>query len=60
MKAIEKALESEAEGVYNIGSGKPTSINNLAKMMIAITGLDFKPKHAPPRSGDVEHSYAAS
>lgn len=57
-KAIEKALESETEGIYNIGDGKPISINNLAETMISIAGLDLKPEHAPPRRGEIKHSYA--
>ena len=58
VKAIWKALESETEGVYNIGSGKPVSINSLARTMINLAGLELKPEHAPPRQGDIKESYA--
>jgi len=59
VEAFEKAFKADAGGVVlNIGTGKPTSIRDLAYMMIKLYGLDLKPIYAPPRKGDVMHSYA--
>lgn len=59
VEAFEKAFKANAGSmVLNIGTGKPTSIRDLAYMMIKLYGLDLKPIHAPPRKGDIMHSYA--
>lgn len=42
----------------NIGSGKPTSIVELAHMMISASGLSIKPIHDKPLKGDVMQSQA--
>ena len=57
-EANKKVLEAEAQGVFNIASGKPVTINSLAKTMMNLAGLNLKPKYAPPRLGDIEQSYA--
>jgi dTDP-glucose 4,6-dehydratase len=45
--------------VFNIATGKPTTINILAKKILKLCGRnDVEPKYAPPRSGDVRFSYA--
>ena len=49
----------EAEGeVFNIGSGKATSINELAKAMLELSDVDTSISHDAPRAGDIKHSYA--
>ncbi len=59
VKAIEKALVVEGSGyVVNIGTGKPTRIIDLAYKMIKLYGLEVEPVYAPPRKGDIMHSYA--
>lgn len=55
------ALESkEANGeIFNIGSGEAISINKLCETLLKITGKEeIKPKHEPPREGDIKHSKA--
>jgi len=55
------ALERQHCGgeVINIGSGKPTTINHLAKVLGRLFGkADVKPEYAPPRAGDIRNSYA--
>lgn len=43
----------------NVATGKQTSINQLAKTLMEIIGrTDVKPVYAPPRKGDIKHSYA--
>jgi len=45
--------------VFNVATGKPTTINLLAKKILKLCGRsDIKPKYAPPRPGDVKFSYA--
>jgi UDP-glucose 4-epimerase len=42
----------------NIGTGIPTSINDLAGDVISITGSTSQVCHGPPRDGDIRHSVA--
>ncbi|MGQ9514438.1 MAG: SDR family oxidoreductase [Thermoproteota archaeon] len=53
------AMESKkAVGeVFNIGSGKATSINELARMMIRISGANVKEVHSAERKWDIRHIY---
>lgn len=55
--AVEWALAVEP-GVYNIGTGTPTRIRDLAKLVMEIYGVGGEPIYAPPRPGDIRHSYA--
>jgi UDP-glucose 4-epimerase len=49
----------DAEGeVFNIGSGKPTSVLELAEAVLELTGLNLEILHDKPRLGDVKRSYA--
>ena len=55
------ALENNTgeNGIFNMGTGIPTSINDLASMLIELTGKKaLKPLHRKPRSGEIKHSYA--
>ena len=44
--------------VYNVGSGKPLSINELADLVVRVSGLDLRPTYESSRPGDIRHSYA--
>ncbi len=44
--------------VFNIGSGRATSINELAKAVLDLAGATLEIHHEKPRAGDIEHSYA--
>jgi len=44
--------------VFNIASGKTITINELAKMILDITGSKSKIIHSAPREGDIFHSSA--
>lgn len=44
--------------VFNVGTGKSTSLLDLASHFQSITGKTLAPKHLPPRSGDIRHSLA--
>ncbi len=44
--------------IFNIGSGKPTSVNDLAKTIIELSGEDLEVYHTDFRNGDIRNSYA--
>ncbi|MEM3422839.1 MAG: SDR family oxidoreductase [Candidatus Bilamarchaeaceae archaeon] len=53
------ALESTVKnGIYNIGSGKETSLNELVKTLNEILGTKIEPIYEPPREGDIQRSVA--
>ena len=43
---------------YNVGAGGTTTVNDLARTIIAVTGAKVEPKYEPPRAGDVPFSQA--
>ena len=45
-------------GFLNVATSKKTSIINLAKIMIELSGKSLKPIYDKPRKGDVHTSYA--
>jgi len=52
------AAEKDTTGVFNIGTGKKVSINELARLITEITGRDVRPIYREPRPGDIKHSLA--
>ena len=53
------ALEGDKNGVYNIGTGKPVSILEIAKTLIKIFDSNVKPKITQEfRIGDNRHDFA--
>ncbi len=52
------AAEGNASGVFNIGRGKSIAINELAQLVIKLTGNNVEPVHREPREGDIRHSLA--
>jgi UDP-glucose 4-epimerase len=44
--------------VFNIGSGKPTSVTELAKTVLEFTGQDLEIRYELARAGDIKDSYA--
>ena len=51
--------KSEISGqVFNIGTGKSTSLLDLAFHLQTLTGKNLAPQHLPARSGDVRYSLA--
>lgn len=47
----------QAGGTYNIGSGTPTSVNEIFSLLAAETSYEQAPVHAPERPGDVRRIY---
>ena len=52
------AAESDASGIFNIGKGERTSVNQLAELTIRLIGNKVEPIHEEPRPGDIRHSLA--
>jgi len=48
----------QKDQVFNIGSGTPTYINDLAKTILQLTGVDLPICHEKARAGDIKDSYA--
>jgi UDP-glucose 4-epimerase len=44
--------------VFNVASGRSTSLNQLLSLLAELTGLEPNPAHAPARDGDVRDSAA--
>lgn len=57
-RLVEIIVEKDITGVYNVGSGKATSIRKLAEMVLEISNLELDIIHTPPRPGDIKHSVA--
>ncbi len=52
------AMESNASGVFNIAGGRRISLNDLASILMEITGIHLQVLYEPPRPGDVRDSLA--
>ena len=44
--------------VFNLGTGKPTTIQDLAQTVLELSGSKSQIKNVKPRKGDIKHSYA--
>lgn len=51
------ALDSNTTGVMQLGSGKPTSVNELVELMRGILPLPFEIVHEDSRAGEVMHTH---
>ena len=52
------AAQNNAEGTYNIGSGKGITINELAQTILKVMKKNLSPVYKEPRSGEPGHSLA--
>jgi UDP-glucose 4-epimerase len=48
------AAASDTTGPLNIGTGRETSVLELAEALSTIAGADFEPEFAPGRTGEVQ------
>jgi UDP-glucose 4-epimerase len=55
--AIERALGSDEGGVYHLGTGVETSVNDLADRVIAAAGASVEIERQPPRPADATRSF---
>jgi UDP-glucose 4-epimerase len=44
--------------IFNIGTGRPATINRLFKALCTIFNCNVQPTYRPARPGDIRHSYA--
>jgi UDP-glucose 4-epimerase len=52
------AAQSDASGIFNIGSGRSITMGGLAKLIIRLMGKDVEISYQAARAGDVRHSLA--
>jgi UDP-glucose 4-epimerase len=52
------AAETGASGVYNIGRGERVTLNELARIVIKLSGRELTPVYEAERPGDIKHSLA--
>jgi len=53
-----RAMESDAQGVFNVAYCKRIDLNELANLVMEITGITVPLLYEPPRAGDVRDSLA--
>ncbi len=58
VKFIEMVLDKKPRGTFNVGTGRATSIRELAKLVIELAGIEAEPVYTSPRPGDIRHSVA--
>lgn len=46
------AMRQDAHGVYNVGTGTETSVNELFRMLAGLTGSNVKEVHGPAKAGE--------
>ncbi len=54
------ALESDAVGIYNVGTGVPTDINTIHRILAQLTGYTLEPEYVPQPVGEVRATYLDS
>jgi nucleoside-diphosphate-sugar epimerase len=52
------AGEKRVKGIYNIGSGRRRSINELIRLLLKFCKVNIKPKYVEKKPGDVRHTWA--
>ena len=57
VEAIRVAVDSDATGAYQLGSGKPTTLNQLIDVMRTVTGRDLDVAYHDFRAGEVRQSW---
>ena len=50
------ALNYDSSGVFNIGTGMETSVNEIFNHMRELTGTKFMEQHGPPKKGEQQRS----
>lgn len=54
------SIKNNINGIYNIGTGRETSVNELCNMMLQILGTNIKPIHGPAKLGEQRRSVISS
>jgi nucleoside-diphosphate-sugar epimerase len=60
VEALVRSAECEAAvgEVINVGTGEATTVNELARAFLELSGLDLGISHKAQRAGEVKQSYA--
>jgi UDP-glucose 4-epimerase len=56
VRANVAALDEKVHGIYNIGTGRETSVNELYQRLQAVMRVNRSPRHAPARPGEQRRS----
>lgn len=57
VQGIINAIKLGATGVYQLGAGKPTTLNELIDIIRAVTGCEFPVRYEDFRVGEIVHTY---
>jgi len=57
VEAIRAAIDSDVQGPYQLGSGKPTTLNQLIDVMRTVTGRDLEVVYRDFRAGEVRDTW---
>jgi UDP-glucose 4-epimerase len=57
VEGIWTAVQSPVQGAYQLGSGTPTTVNQLLELMRAVTGLDLEVAYQEFRAGEVRDTW---
>jgi UDP-glucose 4-epimerase len=49
-------MENKICGIYNVGTGKETSVNTLTETLVRLSGKKIQPKYEAPRPGEQRRS----
>lgn len=56
---VHLAMNPDFNGVHNVAYGRKITVNDLASMIISLTGSESTIEYARERAGDVKHSMAS-
>jgi len=56
-RAVERALSASKPGVYHLGTGQETSVNELVRSVERVVGTQVKVERQPARAGDAARSF---
>ncbi len=59
-EAIRFAITKKINGTFNVASGKATTIEDLAKMIMKLKNVEAEPIYTAPKQGDITHSVGDS
>lgn len=57
VSAIREAMESDATGAYQLGSGRPTTIDQLLDLMRTVTGRELDVRYEDFRAGELRATW---
>jgi UDP-glucose 4-epimerase len=57
VRGIETALNRTMTGVYQLGSGRPTTLNSLIATLKQVSGREFEVRFEPRRRGEVHSTW---